>query len=107
MNFKKLNVGDNTITRDMSKFNPTGNVYESVAVIAKRANQISLEMKDEIAEKMEEFSSSVYMLVEVLENKEQKEVSRFYEKLPKPALIATQEFLDGKIIVHKDKPARK
>lgn len=100
MNFKKVNAEGNTITRDMRKFNATGNVYESVAVITKRANQISMEMKDEIAEKLEEFVLSNIAIVEVYDNKEQREVSRFYEKLPKSALIATQEFLDGKLSVH-------
>jgi DNA-directed RNA polymerase subunit K/omega len=101
MNFKKVNALDNTITRDMRKFTPTGNVYESIAVISKRANQISLELKDEIAEKLEDFTTSAIAMVDVYDNKEQREVSKFYEKLPKPVLIATQEFLDNKLSVRK------
>jgi DNA-directed RNA polymerase subunit K/omega len=99
MNFKKIIAAGNTMTRDMNKFNVTGNVYESVAIIAKRANQISLEMKTEITNKLQDFATNSPndSLEEVFDNKEQKEVSKFYEKLPKPVLIATQEFLDNKI----------
>jgi DNA-directed RNA polymerase subunit K/omega len=101
MRFNKITAIDNTITRDMRQFNISGSVYETLAVLAKRANEISLEMKDEIAEKMEDFAMSSIALVDVYDNKEQCEVSKFYEKLPKPALIATQEFLDGKLTVHR------
>ena len=75
----------------------TGNIYESVAIIAKRANQISSDLKSEISKKLQEFASTSDNLDEVFENREQIEISRFYEKLPKPSLIATQEFIDGKI----------
>jgi DNA-directed RNA polymerase subunit K/omega len=98
MNYKKTNALGNTITRDMRDFNKTGNVYESVAVISKRANQISLEVKQEIAERMEEFNTSA-LSVDIMDNKEQREVSKYYEKQPKPVLIATQEFLDGKLSI--------
>ena len=74
-----------------------GNIYESVAIIAKRANQISVEIKQDLSKKLSEFASYNDSLDEVFENREQIEISRFYEKLPKPTLLATQEFLDGNI----------
>ncbi len=108
MDFKKTNAPINTVTRDMSKFDDgTGNLYESLAIIAKRANQISVEMKQELNRKLEEFSSYSDTLEEVFENKEQIEISRFYEKLPKPGLIATQEFLDHKLHFRKTGEAAK
>ena len=75
----------------------TGNIYESVAIIGMRANQISLDIKNELSKKLQEFASVSDNLDEVFENREQIEISRFYEKLPKPSLIATQEFVEGKI----------
>ena len=75
----------------------TGNVYETVCIIAKRANQISLEMKHDLERKLQEFTTSTDNLEEVTENREQIEISRYYERLPKPTLIATQEYIDGKI----------
>ena len=102
MDVKKTNAPTTTVTRDMSKLDElTGNVYESVAIIAKRANQISVEMKHELNRKLEEFSSYSDTLEEVYENKEQIEISRFYEKLPKPSLVATQEFLENKLHYRK------
>ena len=102
MDLKKTNAPITTVTRDMSKFDEiTGNVYESVAIIAKRANQISVEMKHELNRKLEEFSSYSDTLEEVFENKEQIEISRFYEKLPKPGLVATQEFLENRLHYRK------
>ena len=74
----------------------TGNVYETVCVIGKRANQISVEMKNDLQKKLQEFASTDN-LEEVSENREQIEISRFYEKLPKPTLIATQEYLEHKL----------
>ena len=68
-----------------------------MAIIAKRANQISVDIKSELSKKLQEFASSNDNLDEVFENREQSEISRFYEKLPKPSLIATQEFREGKI----------
>ena len=80
MDYKKTNAPSNTVTRDMMELcADTGNVYETVAIIGKRANQISVEIKN------------------VFENREQIEISRYYEKLPKPTLIATQEYIEGKI----------
>jgi DNA-directed RNA polymerase subunit K/omega len=75
----------------------TGNIYETLAIIAKRANQISTEMKEELNSKLSEFASSSDNLEEVFENREQIEVSKHYEKLPKPVLIAIQEYAEGKI----------
>jgi DNA-directed RNA polymerase subunit K/omega len=87
-----------TVTRDLVNFEEkTGNIYESIVVLAKRANHISSDMKEELNEKLSEFASMTDNLEEVFENREQIEISKHYEKLPKPTLIAVQEFLDGKI----------
>ena len=98
MDYKKSNAPTNTVTRDMQDFrDKTGNVYESIAIMGKRANQISVEIKEELKKKLEEFSSSSDNLEEVFENREQIEISRYYERLPKPTLIATQEFVEDKV----------
>ena len=98
MDYKKTNAPTNTVTRDiMDLCDETGNIYESVAIIGKRANQISLDIKNELSKKLQEFASVSDNLDEVFENREQIEISRMYEKLPKPSLIATQEFVEGKI----------
>ena len=98
MDYKKTNAPTNTVTRDiMNLCKETGNIYESIAIIGKRANQISVDIKQELSQKLQEFASSTDNLDEVFENREQIEISRFYEKLPKPSLSATQEFIDGKI----------
>lgn len=75
----------------------TGNIYESVVIIGKRANQISVEIKSDLSKKLQEFASYNDSLDEVFENREQIEISRYYEKLPKPTLLATQEFVEGNI----------
>ncbi len=96
--FKKSNAPLNTVTRDTVKMaEKTGNVYEMVNVIAKRANQISIDIKDELSKKLQEFASYTDSLEEVFENREQIEISRFYERLPKPVSIATQEYCDDKL----------
>ncbi|MBR6369602.1 MAG: DNA-directed RNA polymerase subunit omega [Bacteroidaceae bacterium] len=98
MDFKKTNASTNTVTRDLVDFvKDTGNIYESVVIMGKRANQISAEMKEELKQKLDEFSSTTDNLEEMFENREQIEISRYYERLPKPTLIAAQEFEDGKI----------
>ena len=98
MDFKKSKAPATTITRDLDQlYAPTENIYETVAIVAKRANQISVEVKQELSRKLEEFSSYADNLEEVFENREQIEISRFYEKLPKPSLIALQEFADNEI----------
>lgn len=98
MDYRKSNAPSNTVTRDMMKLSAdTGNVYETVMVIAKRANQISVEMKSDLEKKLQEFASYNDNLEEVFENREQIEISRYYEKLPKSTLIAAQEYEEGKI----------
>ena len=98
MDYKKINAPLNTVTRDMVKLSEdTGNVYETVRIIAKRANQISAEMKKDLEKKLQEFATLTDNLEEVNENREQIEISRYYEKLPKPTLIATQEYVDHKL----------
>ncbi len=97
MDFKKTNAESSTVTRDIRRFDgPTGNIYEAVAIISKRANQISSEMKEELSSKLAEFASHSDNLEEIFENREQIEISKFYEKLPKPSLIAVQEYLEDK-----------
>ena len=99
MDYKKTNAPTNTVTRDMIALSSdTGNVYETVCIIAKRANQISVEMKNDLEKKLQEFASFNDNLEEVFENREQIEISRYYEKLPKPVLIATQEYIEGKVM---------
>lgn len=98
MDYKKTNAPTNTVTRNMVDLSKdTNNVYESIAVIAKRSNQISATMKDELSKKLQEFGTSSDSLEEIFENDEQIQISRYYERLPKPTLIATQEFLEDKI----------
>ena len=98
MDFKKTNAPTTTVTRNLMDFSrDTNNVYESVAIIAKRANQIASDMKEELSKKLIEFGTNNDTLEEVFENEEQIQISRYYERLPKPTLIATQEFLEDKI----------
>ena len=98
MDYKRTNAPLNTVTRDVIKLSEdTGNVYETGCIIAKRANQIAVEMKKDLEKKLQEFASMNDNLEEVSENREQIEISRYYEKLPKPVLIATQEYIEGKI----------
>lgn len=105
MDYKKTNAPLNTVTRDMIEMSQdTGNVYETVSIIAKRANQISGEMKHDLEKKLQEFATLNDNLEEISENREQIEISRYYEKLPKPTLIAAQEYIEGKI--HHRNPAK-
>ena len=98
MDYKRTNAATTTVTRDVVKLcEDTGNVYETVAIIGKRANQISLEIKNDLSKKLAEFASYNDSLEEVFENREQIEISRYYEKLPKPSLLATQEFIENKV----------
>lgn len=98
MDLKKTNAPVNTVTYNRSAVEePTGNIYQAITVMAKRANQINSEIKKELNEKLEEFATYNDSLEEIFENKEQIEVSKFYEKLPKPHALAVQEWLDGKI----------
>ena len=105
MDYKKTNAPLNTVTRDMIELSKdTGNVYETVCIIAKRSNQIAGEMKHDLEKKLGEFASINDNLEEVSENREQIEISRYYEKLPKPTLIATQEYIEDK--THYRNPAK-
>ncbi|MBF1572627.1 DNA-directed RNA polymerase subunit omega [Prevotella sp. HJM029] len=98
MDYKKSKAPVNTVTRNiMDLSRETGNIYESVAIIAKRANQISVEIKQDLNKKLSEFASYNDTLEEVFENREQIEISRYYEKLPKPTLLATEEFEEGSV----------
>lgn len=80
----------------------TGNLYESIAIIAKRANQINITLKEELHNKLEEFATHTDSLEEIHENKEQIEISKAYEKMPNPAILATQEFMDDKIYYRRN-----
>lgn len=98
MDLKKTTAPVNTVTYNKNKIEEsTGNVYEAITIIAKRASQINTEIKKELIEKLEEFATYNDSLEEIFENKEQIEVSKFYEKLPKPHALAVQEWLEGKI----------
>ncbi|MBQ5635256.1 MAG: DNA-directed RNA polymerase subunit omega [Alistipes sp.] len=95
----KKNIPNNTVTRKLVDFDhETGNVYKSINVIARRANQIASELKSELNRKLTDFAtSSTDTMEETFENREQIEISRYYERLPKPAIIATEEFLDDEV----------
>jgi RNA polymerase Rpb6. len=98
MDYKKTSAPDNTVTRDMMQLaEETGNVYETVRVISKRANQVSVDIKHDLEKKLQEFTSHNDSLEEVFENREQIEISRYFERIPKSTLIATQEFIDGEV----------
>ncbi|MDR1645110.1 MAG: DNA-directed RNA polymerase subunit omega [Tannerellaceae bacterium] len=98
MDYKKTNAPLNTVTRDMMKLSAnTGNIYETTMIISKRANQVAVEMKHDLEKKLQEFASYNDSLEEVFENREQIEISRYYEKLPKATLIAAQEYEDNKL----------
>src|ERR1700743_3282961 len=91
-------VASSTITRDLRELDEkTNNIYESLVIMSKRANQISNNVKEELHQKLSEFASSNDNLEEVFENREQIEISKHYEKMPKPSLVAIQEFLEDKI----------
>ncbi|HTK21974.1 MAG TPA: DNA-directed RNA polymerase subunit omega [Mucilaginibacter sp.] len=94
----KSNVASSTITRDLRDLDvKTENIYESIVIMAKRANQISNNVKEELHQKLSEFASSNDNLEEIFENREQIEISKHYEKMPKPSLVAVQEFLEDKV----------
>lgn len=98
MDYRRTNASSTSETKDVMKMSePVGNVYEMVRIISKRANQLSIEMKTDLDNKLEEFASYSDNLEEIFENHEQIEISRFYEKLPKPALIAMQDWVEGSI----------
>ena len=87
------------VTRDLEKIAaPTGNIYDSVVVISKRARQIAVNIKEELSGKLAEFATTVDNLEEIFENREQIEISKFYERMPKPTSSAIEEFLEGKLM---------
>ena len=108
MDYRKSNAPATTVTRNLETLNTgTENVYETVIVVSRRANQIAVEMKQELNKKLEEFASYTDNLEEVFENREQIEISKFYERLPKPTLIALQEFEESKVFFRNpEKTAR-
>jgi len=102
MDYKKSKAQITTVTRDLNGFeDKAGNIYEAVVICAKRANQISVEIKEELNRKLEEFANYTDNLEEVFENREQIEISKFYERLPKHTLIALEEFENDQVYVRK------
>ena len=102
---RQLSVGTSNIveTKNLNDIKEkTGNLYESISIVGKRANQINISLKEELHNKLEEFASHTDSLEEIHENKEQIEISRAYERMPNPALLATQEFMDDKIYYRKN-----
>ena len=98
MDFKKSNANKTTVTQNLAELDkPTENIYEAVVIMSKRAEQINDEMREELHEKLEEFATSTETLEEIFDNKEQIEVSKFYENLPKPTAIAAEEWVSHKI----------
>ncbi len=98
MDYKKTVAPTTTVTRNLDQLTKdTDNIYETVIIVSRRANQISVEMKQELNKKLEEFASFTDNLEEVFENREQIEISKYYERLPKPTLIALEELEQGKI----------
>ena len=98
MDYRKTNAPASTITRDMLRLSEdTGNIYETVRIVGKRANQISVEIKPDLEKKLQEFASYNDSLEEVFENREQIEISRYFERLPKSTLIAAQEYEDKEV----------
>ena len=98
MDYKKSKAPTNTVTRNiMDLCEDTENIYESVAIISKRANQIAAEIKQDLSKKLSEFATYADTLEETFENREQIEISRYYEKLPKPSLLATEEFVENNV----------
>ncbi|MHA7131216.1 DNA-directed RNA polymerase subunit omega [Algoriphagus namhaensis] len=91
-------INPSIITRDLDKVAaPTGNIYESLHIVGNRAKQIATSLKEELNNKLSEFASTVDNLEEVFENKEQIEISKFYERMPKPSTLAMEEFMEGKV----------
>ena len=98
MDYKKIKAPTTTVTQNLMDFaEPTGNIYESVAIMGRRANQITADIKQDLGQKLKEFGSKNDVLDEEFENREQIEISRYYEKLPKPTLLATEDFIDGQV----------
>lgn len=105
---KAQGLDANVKARDISKMvEPTGNIYETLAIIAKRSKQLAIDLKHELHNKLDEFAVNTDTIEEITENKEQIEISKFYERLPNPALIAIEEFLNGEIHYHYNDKRRK
>jgi hypothetical protein len=103
MDYKKIDAPASTLTYDRNKIDsPTGNIYEAISIIAKRSEQINVDLRKELVDKLDEFATFNDNLDEVFENKEQIEVSKFYEKLPKPHAIAVKEWLEDKVYFKTD-----
>lgn len=108
MNPNYLKAAKSTVTRNVNELDKeTGNIYESVVILGKRANQIAVELKEEINEKMEEFQVSGENIEEIYENREQIELSKQYERMPKPAAIAVEEMMEGRIVYRQPAPGLK
>jgi DNA-directed RNA polymerase subunit K/omega len=100
MDYKKVKTDVNAVTRNIEDFTKgTSNVYETVVVLSKRANQIGAEMKEELNQKISEFATTTDNLEEVFENREQIEIAKYFEHLPKPTLIAVQEYINEEIYI--------
>jgi DNA-directed RNA polymerase subunit K/omega len=102
---RQLSTNTNSVVETKSLVDikgKTGNLYESIAIISKRANQINIALKEELHNKLEEFATHTDSLEEIHENKEQIEISRAYERMPNPAILATHEFMDNKIYYRKN-----
>lgn len=108
MSIKNSNAPDTTITYNRNKLDePTGNIYKTVSILAKRSIQINEELRTELYEKLEEFATPIETLEEIFENKEQIEVSKFYEKLPKPHAVAVEQWLAEKVYYrHTDETSK-
>jgi len=102
MNFKSSSAEKTTITRDTVEFEKkVGNIYEAIVAMSKRSNQISADLKEELNQKLQEFASSTDNLEEIFENREQIEISKFYEKMPKPVAMAIDQLLDDEIHIRR------
>lgn len=102
MSFKNSKAERTTVTRDLVDLEKdTNNIYETIVMLSKRSNQINVELKEELTRKLQEFASSTDNLEEIFENREQIEISRFYERLPKPVAMAIDELIDDKIYQRK------
>lgn len=108
MDYKKVKTDVLAVTRNIEDFTTgTNNIYETVAVLSKRANQIGLEIKEELNQKLSEFATTTDNLEEVFENREQIEIAKYYEHLPKPTLISIHEYLNNEVYFrnpHKERP---
>jgi len=108
MSIKNSNAPDTTVTYNRNKIDePTGNIYKTVSILAKRSIQLNEELRTELFEKLEEFATPIETLEEIFENKEQIEVSKFYEKLPKPHAVAVEQWLAEKVYYrHTDETSK-